>query len=108
MNVEKRIFFGFKFTPAQLIGTYYFIAITVSTILLSLPFAHQEGVDLSFIDVLFTGVSAISVTGLTVINTAETFNTVGIIILMLILQVGGIGVMTLGTFIWVIFGKRLG
>ncbi|KUP08901.1 ATP synthase [Bacillus coahuilensis m2-6] len=106
--LRKEYFFGFKFTPAQLIGTYYFIAITVSTILLSLPFAHQEGVDLSFIDVLFTGVSAISVTGLTVINTAETFNTVGIIILMLILQVGGIGVMTLGTFIWVIFGKKIG
>ncbi|MEI5905914.1 TrkH family potassium uptake protein [Bacillus spongiae] len=97
-----------KMTPAQLIGTYYFIAITVSTVLLSLPFAHKEGAKWTFIDAIFTGVSAISVTGLTVVNTAETFNTIGIIILMLVLQVGGIGVMTLGTFFWIIFGKKIG
>ncbi|WP_335870207.1 TrkH family potassium uptake protein [Bacillus sp. 2205SS5-2] len=107
MWLKAKMLFN-KLTPAQLIGTYYFIAITVSTLLLSLPFAHKEGVSWTFIDALFTGVSAISVTGLTVVNTSETFNTIGIVILMLVLQVGGIGVMTLGTFFWIIFGKKIG
>lgn len=49
-------------------------------------------------DTLFTAVTAVSVTGLTVINIAETYSTFGIIILMLVLQFGGIGVMAIGTF----------
>ena len=53
-----------KFTPAQAIVTYYFIAIAVSVILLSLPGVHRPGVEVDFIDSLFTAVSAVSVTGL--------------------------------------------
>ena len=47
-------------------------------------------------------------TGLTVVNTAETFSVFGIIMLMLVLQVGGIGLMTLGTFIYVLLGRNVG
>lgn len=49
-----------------------------------------------------------SVTGLTVVSTADTFSTTGIVILAFVLQFGGIGIMTLGTFIWLIMGKRIG
>ena len=56
----------------------------------------------------FTAVSAVSVTGLTVVDTADTFSTAGIWILAFVLQFGGIGVMALGTFVWLIFGKRIG
>ncbi|MFC4711747.1 TrkH family potassium uptake protein [Planococcus dechangensis] len=92
----------------RLIVLYYVLAVLFSFTLLSLPFFHQEGVELTFIDLLFTTVSAISVTGLVVVSTADTFNTAGIIALTFVLQFGGIGIMTLGTFIWVIFGKRIG
>ncbi|MBY4603629.1 MULTISPECIES: TrkH family potassium uptake protein [Bacillus] len=95
-------------SPAQLIAVYYFLAVTVAVILLSLPVAHKQGAEWSFIDALFTAVSAVSVTGLSVVNTAETFNTTGIVILAFVLQFGGIGIMTLGTSVWLLMGKRIG
>ncbi|MDQ0229463.1 TrkH family potassium uptake protein [Metabacillus malikii] len=95
-------------TPVQLIVSYYFIAVTVSVILLSLPVAYKPGVEWTFIDRLFTAVSAVSVTGLTTVQTAETFSIPGIFILAFILQFGGIGIMTLGTFVWLIMGKKIG
>ncbi|WP_078547953.1 TrkH family potassium uptake protein [Litchfieldia alkalitelluris] len=105
---SKFIYFLHKLTPAQLIVTFYFIAVTVSVILLSLPVAHREGVELSFINALFTAVSAVSVTGLTVVSTADTFSVTGIFLLAFVLQFGGIGVMTLGTFIWLVMGRKIG
>lgn len=71
-------------------------------------FFYQPGVKLGFVDALFTAVSAISVTGLTVVSTADTFNVPGIFVLAFILQFGGIGIMALGTFIWLMFGKKIG
>ncbi|MDQ0162284.1 potassium uptake TrkH family protein [Bacillus alveayuensis] len=95
-------------SPPQLIVTFYFLAVTVSFLLLSLPFARKPGVEWSFIDSLFTAVSAVSVTGLTTVSTADTFSVPGIFLLAFVLQFGGIGIMTLGTFIWLIFGKKIG
>ncbi|MGM0846324.1 MAG: TrkH family potassium uptake protein [Bacillota bacterium] len=97
-----------KLSPAQLIVVFYFAAVGISILLLSLPITAQPGVDLSFIDIMFTAVSAISVTGLTVIQIVDTFSTAGIFILIFILQIGGIGIMTLGTFLWLIIGKKIG
>ena len=101
----------FKFenlSPSQLIVLFYLIAVVISIALLSLPIALKPGVEWSFIDVVFTAVSAISVTGLAVVSTPDTFSIPGIIILMFILQFGGIGIMTLGTFFWLLFGKKIG
>ena len=95
-------------TPVQLIVSYYFLAVTVSVTLLSLPVAHKPGVEWTFIDGLFTAVSAVSVTGLTSISIADTFSVPGIFILAFVLQFGGIGVMTLATFVWLLTGKKIG
>ncbi|MFC4025505.1 TrkH family potassium uptake protein [Oceanobacillus longus] len=92
----------------RLIVLFYVIAVIFSVGLLSLPIFHNEGVELSFIDLVFTAVSAISVTGLTVVSTVDTFNAAGKIALTFVLQFGGIGIMTLGTFIWVMLRKRIG
>ncbi|MGM7700121.1 TrkH family potassium uptake protein [Pseudalkalibacillus sp. Hm43] len=97
-----------RLTSVQLIVLFYLGAVVMSTSLLSIPYAHRGGMDWSFIDALFTAVSAISVTGLTVVNTAETFNELGYFLLAFVLQFGGIGIMTLGTFIWLLVGKRIG
>jgi len=86
---------------------FYFGAVFISTILISLPFALKPGVTWTFIDALFTAVSAVSVTGLTVVSTADTFSVPGVFILAFILQFGGIGIMTLSTFIWVIFRRKI-
>ncbi len=95
-------------TPAQAIAAYYFAAISISFILLRLPGVHQEGVNIPLIDTLFTAISAVSVTGLTVINISETYTVFGIVLLMFILQLGGIGIMSIGTFFWLLVGKRIG
>lgn len=96
-----------KLRPVQLIVLFYLLAVVVSVILLSLPFVTKSGVKWTFIDALFTSVSAVSVTGLSVVTISDTFTTAGIIILALILQLGGLGIMALGTFVWIITGKRL-
>ncbi|PTX55251.1 potassium uptake TrkH family protein [Melghirimyces profundicolus] len=97
-----------KVSPAQLLFFIYLSAAAVSSILLYLPFSHKPGVDVDFLDALFTAVSAISVTGLTVVNTAETFSPVGVFLLMVMNQFGGIGFMTLSTFLWMATGQRIG
>ncbi|MCJ1907071.1 TrkH family potassium uptake protein [Planococcus ruber] len=95
-------------TPAQVIVSYYFVAIAFSFLLLSLPNVHVPGIKISWIDTLFTAVSAVSVTGLTVINISETYSIFGIAVLLFILQLGGIGIMSIGTFFWLLVGKRIG
>ncbi|RFB18151.1 TrkH family potassium uptake protein [Bacillus sp. HNG] len=97
-----------ELTPAQLIFAFYLLAVTISVILLSLPIAIKEGVHVSFIDTLFTAASAVSVTGLSVISIKDTYTVAGIFILIFVLQVGGIGIMTMGTFIWLLFRRKIG
>ncbi|WP_047980502.1 TrkH family potassium uptake protein [Ornithinibacillus contaminans] len=94
--------------PAQIIVLFYFFAVIISVGLLSLPIALKSGVAFTFLDALFTAVSAISVTGLSTVSVVDTFSTPGIIILLFILQFGGIGIMTLGTFFWLVMGKKIG
>jgi potassium uptake TrkH family protein len=95
-------------SPAQLIFAFYLLAVTISVILLSLPFAIKEGVEVAFIDTLFTAASAVSVTGLSVFSVKDTYTVSGIFILIFVLQVGGIGIMTMGTFIWLLFRRKIG
>ncbi|MFD2443287.1 TrkH family potassium uptake protein [Bacillus sp. CGMCC 1.16607] len=97
-----------RLSPAQIIVAYYFMAVTISMILLSLPIALKPNVKWSFMDALFTAVSAVSVTGLSTVSIVDTFTEKGIYILMFVLQFGGIGVMTLGTFFWLILGRKIG
>ncbi|PTY77068.1 Ktr system potassium uptake protein D [Heyndrickxia sporothermodurans] len=97
-----------KLTPFQLIVYYYFLTVSISSIFLSLPFAHKPGVHISVLDTIFVAASAVSVTGLSTINISETYSTSGIFILMLILQIGGIGIMSITTFFWLILGKKIG
>ncbi len=89
-----------KFTPAQIIVFYYFLAIAFSYLLLNLPGVYKPGVQVRFIDSLFTAVSAVSVTGLTPISIVETYTVFGVCMLMLVFQIGGIGIMSIGTFFW--------
>lgn len=97
-----------RFTPVQIIVFYYFLAIAFSFLLLNIPGVYQPGVDIKFIDSLFTAVSAVSVTGLTSINIGETYSTFGVSMLMIVLQLGGIGIMSIGTFFWLMIRKKIG
>ncbi|WP_284139292.1 MULTISPECIES: potassium transporter TrkG [unclassified Virgibacillus] len=97
-----------KRSPVQMILLFYLLAVILSTALLSLPVAYQKGVSIPFIDKLFTAVSALSVTGLSTITVADTLSVTGIILLAFILQLGMVGIMAIGTFIWLLLGKKIG
>lgn len=97
-----------RFTPAQIIVFFYFIAIAISFLLLNLPGVYLPGVEVPFINSLFTAVSAVSVTGLTAVNISETYSPFGITMIMLVLQIGGIGIMSIGTFFWLLVKRRIG
>ncbi|GAF64148.1 potassium transporter KtrD [Bacillus sp. TS-2] len=99
--------FSTMLTPFRMILISYLLAMLIFSILLSLPIAHYEGVEVSYKEALFVSVSAVSVTGLTVIDISESFNVVGTIFLSLAIQLGGIGIMTLGTFFWMLLRKRI-
>ncbi|MDV6376876.1 TrkH family potassium uptake protein [Sporosarcina sp. GW1-11] len=106
MKLNREVFQ--KFTPAQIIVFYYFMAIASSFLLLNLPGVYKPGVSVSFIDSLFTAVSAVSVTGLSTISIGETYSVFGLCMIMLVLQLGGIGIMSLGTFFWLLVKKKIG
>lgn len=108
--MKRRIAFHWqhRLSPAKLLIVYYVIALVISTSILSLPIAYQDGVEVAFIDILFTAVSALSVTGLSTISITETFSNTGIILLSIILHLGLLGVMTISTMILIIFGRKIG
>lgn len=95
-------------SPVRILLLFYLLAAILSAIALALPFVHQTDVKVPLIDIIFTAISALSVTGLSSITIADTFNPLGIIVLSLILQLGMIGVMAIGTFIWLLLGRRIG
>ncbi|WP_368900620.1 TrkH family potassium uptake protein [Oceanobacillus oncorhynchi] len=109
MNKERKKFeTPTRRSPFQMLMIYYMAAIALSTILLSLPVSHKPGIDIPFIDIVFTAVSAISVTGLSTISIADSLSTTGIIFLALMMQIGAVGIMAIGTILWVVLGKRIG
>jgi trk/ktr system potassium uptake protein len=77
------------------------------TLLLMLP-AAAETTPIDMVDALFTATSAVCVTGLTVVDTGETFSLFGEIVIALLIQTGGLGIMTLSTFFLLLAGRRLG
>lgn len=83
----------------------YALYIILGWLLLSLPFAHIHGV--SFIDNLFISASAVSTTGLVTVNVAEQYSLFGQIIILLLIQLGGLGYMTFSSFVLLSFGEEL-
>lgn len=96
-----------KLSPTQFIIIGYLFTILVASVALCMPFSLKDGITISWYESLFTATSAVSVTGLTVVNTYDTFSPVGNIILIVLFQIGGIGIMTLGTFVWLMFGRNI-
>ena len=81
--------------------------ILVGAVLLWLPWCHRTGTTLPPLDALFLSTSAVCVTGLSTINVAETFNFAGQLVLLVLVQLGGVGIMTAGTLFLILSGRRL-
>ncbi len=82
-------------------------AIAVGTVLLSLPVAWQPGVRVGLVDAFFTATSALCVTGLVVRDTASTWSPFGQVVILLLIQMGGLGIMTMSTLLALLLGKRI-
>ncbi|OEH84954.1 hypothetical protein BHU72_07110 [Desulfuribacillus stibiiarsenatis] len=95
-------------SPVHMLVLIYVAATVLASILLSLPWSIKPGVDFDLLEILFTAISAISVTGLSVVSTADTFTPFGIVMLAIILQFGGIGMMTAWTLVWILLGRKIG
>ncbi len=93
----RRINRRFERHPARMVIYSFALADFIGALALWLPFSHYGR--LSFIDALFTSTSAICVTGLTVVNTALDFSLWGKIVILILMQLGGLGVMTFSIFI---------
>ena len=93
--------------PARLLAGSFIIMIVVGTILLALPFAMETGQDIRMIDALFTATSATCVTGLIVVDTASQFSLFGELTILLLIQLGGLGIMALSASAAALLGKRM-
>ncbi|MGL4610519.1 MAG: TrkH family potassium uptake protein [Trueperaceae bacterium] len=99
---------GKRLSPVQRIALYFLIAIVIGGLLLALPVSHAPGKSINFLDALFTATSAICVTGLAVVDTGTSYSLFGQTIIMLLVQAGGLGIITLGTLVAFASGRRVG
>lgn len=93
--------------PAKVLVLGFAAAIAVGTLLLSLPWAAAPGVEISWSDALFTAVSAVCVTGLSVVDTASSWSMFGQLVILTLIHIGGLGLMTMSTVIALLLGKRI-
>ena len=98
--MEKRL------SPPQILVLGFLSFITIGTVLLMLPFSSTKGC--SVIDALFTATSAVCVTGLIVKDIPNDFTLFGHFVILILIQIGGLGYMTFSTIIALLIGKRIG
>ncbi len=94
-------------SPAQILVFGFLGMIIVGTILLSLPAASANGKPLNLIDALFTATSGVCVTGLAVFDPGSTLSIFGQAVLLILIQLGGLGFMTLTSIVYMIMGRRI-
>ena len=79
----------------------------IGCFLLCMPFSNNNGKWLSFVDSLFTSISAVCVTGLNVVDTTLNFSLFGQIVLLFLIQIGGLGFITINSLLFLILGKKI-
>lgn len=108
--VKGRVFLKKKFfalTPPRILSLGFASIILLGSFLLMLPISNVDGVQLDFVDALFTATSATCVTGLIVVDTGTHFTVFGQVVLMFLIQIGGLGFMTMATLFALVLKKRI-
>jgi len=103
----REIFSAFKVSSAQMIIVSFATIILIGSFLLYLPYSRVKGSTMRYIDAIFTSTSAVCVTGLIVVDTGSALSLTGKIFLLLLIQAGGIGIMTIAAFIQVSLGSEM-
>lgn len=102
MNNFKR-----ALNPPKILVLGFALIIAIGTFLLTMPFSTEDGKGLPFLDALFTATSATCVTGLIVVDTGDTFSIFGEVVLLFLIQIGGLGFMTFATLLFLLLGKKI-
>lgn len=97
----------FRFNPSLTIIACFLLVILAGAALLSLPVASANGSVTNYLDALFTASSAVTVTGLVTLDTGRHFSLFGVIVILLLVQLGGLGLMTISTFMLLVFRQQL-
>ena len=105
--MRKLIHGKIRLTTSQSIILGFFSMILLGTFLLMLPFSSRAGVATPFSDVLFTATSAVCVTGLVVYDTAAYWSVFGQTVIIILIQIGGMGVITVAASFALISGRRI-
>lgn len=93
--------------PARVVPAVYLVGIAIGTILLSFPAATSTGESAPLLHAMFTAVSAISITGLTTVDTASFWSPIGQFMIMMLIQVGGFGIVTLASLLTMLATGRI-
>jgi len=96
-----------KLNEVQVLAIGFALVILIGGIILSLPFSSLDGNYTNFLDSLFTSTSAVCVTGLVTIDTGTHWNVFGKVIIMLLIETGGLGFMSITIFIAILLGKKI-
>lgn len=107
-NSINKIYNKISSNPPLVLALAFALLITLGGLLLSLPFVSKSGQATSLFDSFFTASSASCVTGLTTVNTAGHWNLYGQIIIIFLIQIGGLGVMSFASLIPLILGEKFG
>jgi trk system potassium uptake protein TrkH len=94
--------------PAQMFAASFAAIILIGTLLLSFPMASASGASVRLIDALFTATSATCVTGLIVLDTPHAFSGFGHVVILVLIQLGGLGMVTISSFVSLSLGRRIG
>ena len=94
--------------PYRLLALSFFATMTIGTILLMLPISNAQGHSTTLVDAAFTAVSCVSVTGLSTVDTYHHWSLFGKIIMVILIQLGGLGIVSFTTIIALVLGRRVG
>ena len=107
-NFVKKTYAKATENPAFILSIGFFILIILGGIILSTPYVTRNGKATNLIDAFFVAASASCVTGLTPVNTAYHWNSLGHIVIIILIQIGGLGIMSLATLIPLLLRKKIG
>lgn len=107
MNILKKRLKELELNPPRVLALGFAGLILIGALLLNLPIASKSGESIGFVNALFTSASSVCVTGLVVVNTGEYWSLFGHVVIIFLIQMGGLGFMTLATLVALILGKKI-
>lgn len=107
-NFVKKAYAKATENPAIILSIGFFVLISIGGLILSTPYVTRNGKATGIIDAFFVAASASCVTGLTPVNTAYHWNSLGHVVIIILIQIGGLGIMSLATLIPLLLRKKIG